>query len=122
MCELAEDVRDTVMDYLVSPICPPPSFARVSYSRNLMGKVSHPMGGVWWTLDDVTQWLTAVLKYHHVQCPYFPINLQSSHASQQPMANRKRIESLIPRIDALKQTLTRKFGRDGGVRMVELGR
>ena len=66
---LAEDVVDAVVEYQVSPISPPLSFAYVAHSGNLVGKVSCPMEGVWWTLDDVAQELVAVLKYYHVDVP-----------------------------------------------------
>ena len=57
-------------------------------------------------LKSVVGGLSAVLKYYDVRYPCFTKTRHRSLLNQQTMANRETIESLIPRVEELAQSLS----------------
>jgi len=57
-------------------------------------------------LKSVAGGLSAVLKHYDVRIPILPYHPRHSQLDQQTMVNRQTIESLIPRVEGLAESLS----------------
>jgi hypothetical protein len=69
-------------------------------------------------LKSVAGGLSAVLKYYDVRSTHFFSSSHRSPENQQTMANRDTIESLIPRIEGLAESL-KEPAPEGEVKEIE---